>query len=263
MTISFPRWVWLWCVSLSLGLCGCVQSNPGSSDEEKEPHFQHGQELANSLDDKGAAESFEKALEVNPHNAHAHFELGLLCQRGDNPDLAAAIYHFERFLRMRPDSDQADAVRARINACKQDFARSVSASLNPVTQAMQRDLEQATADRMRLSTENRELQRQIEALKIDRARLTAAVAQLPPQAADSPESATASARRTVAPSSTAVPAGRLNLNPGVRTYVVQSRETFISISKRFGVSLEALTAANPKIEPRKLRAGQQITIPPK
>ena len=57
-------------------LSGCLPSAPG--DEEKEPYFLAGKSRVNTMDFKGAVESFEKAVEVNPKSAPAHFELGWL-----------------------------------------------------------------------------------------------------------------------------------------------------------------------------------------
>ena len=47
------------------------------------------------------------------------------------------------------------------------------------------------------------------------------------------------------------------------SYVVQTGETMSSIARRFGVTLQALLAANPDItDPAKVKAGQTILIPP-
>src|SRR6266446_3340333 len=64
---------------------------------------------------------------------------------------AAAIYHFERFLELRPRSDYAEVVTQRIVACKQELARTIS--LGPVTQSLQREFEQLAEDNKRLHEE--------------------------------------------------------------------------------------------------------------
>jgi len=110
-------------------------------DEEKEPHFLAGKSRVNTLDYQGAIECFEKALEANPRSALAHFEAGLLYEK-HKMDHAAAIYHFERFLELRPGSGYAEVVRQHILACKQELAKTVS--LGPVTQSLQREFEQLT-----------------------------------------------------------------------------------------------------------------------
>jgi|ERR1700733_3578747 tyrosinase len=46
------------------------------------------------------------------------------------------------------------------------------------------------------------------------------------------------------------------------TYVVQQGDTLSGIAQRFGVSLQALEAANPQIhDPNKIYPGQVITVP--
>jgi LysM repeat protein len=46
-----------------------------------------------------------------------------------------------------------------------------------------------------------------------------------------------------------------------RSYTVRAGDTPISIAKQFGVKLEALQAANPKLDARRLRVGQVINLP--
>jgi tetratricopeptide (TPR) repeat protein len=46
-----------------------------------------------------------------------------------------------------------------------------------------------------------------------------------------------------------------------RTHVVRERETLSSIARAYGIKLAALLAANPGVEPRRLKAGQVIQLP--
>ena len=102
------------------------------------------------MDFKGAVESFEKAVEVNPKSAPAHFELGWLYDQKES-DPAAAIYHYERFLKLSPNSGKEEMVKTRILACKQQLAQTVS--LGPVTEKQQRELEQLAEENKRLHEE--------------------------------------------------------------------------------------------------------------
>ncbi len=256
---------WLLGALLCLGLWGCLPATGSRTDEENEPYFQRGKALAGSLDYTGAIYAYEKALEVNPHNARAHFELGLLYQRNDT-DLPAAIFHFNRFLQLRPDSDQADTVRQRINACKQDLARAIAISLAPVTQAMQRDLEHALAENTRLTAENQELRRQVAAWTAYYARFPSGVPQ-PTNAAPAESSALRAApppEQARTPAAPARPAreSRPAVTTTTRSYTVQRGESLYTIARKHGVKLSALQAANPGVDPRRLRAGQNLTIPP-
>src|ERR1041385_6227410 len=87
---------------LCAGLSGCVPGQ-GQSEEEREPHFLAGKSAINGMDYKGAIEAFEKALEVNPHSASAHFELAWLYDQKE-PEPAAAIYHYEQYLQLQPNA---------------------------------------------------------------------------------------------------------------------------------------------------------------
>lgn len=46
------------------------------------------------------------------------------------------------------------------------------------------------------------------------------------------------------------------------TYTVQSGDTFSSIARRHGLSIEKLMAANPGTDPKALRPGKKIQLPP-
>src|SRR5437016_4933324 len=79
----------------------CTPTGESNVDERKDSDFIAGQNRARSLDYAGAVQAYEKALETNPRSAPAHFELGLIDYL-NLPDYAAAIYHFQKFLELRP-----------------------------------------------------------------------------------------------------------------------------------------------------------------
>jgi LysM repeat protein len=242
-------------VLLGLATSGCFPSGRSPLDEQKEPHFLAGKARVNSLDYKGAIEAFERALEANPRSASAHFELALLYEKTET-DFAGAIYHFERYLGLRPDMDNAEIVRQRVIACKQELAKTVS--LGPVTQTMQRDLE-------RLTAENREMRRQLEAWQAYYASHTPATTNSPilmpvkPGAVSAPSSALqgqAISELTSQPAGSRQPTG-----PTEKTHIVKAGESPYSIAKKCGVKLDALLSANPNVDPKRLRIGQTLVIP--
>lgn len=49
--------------------------------------------------------------------------------------------------------------------------------------------------------------------------------------------------------------------PPEGVHVVQSGDTLSKIAARYGISLSALMAANPTVDPRRMRVGQHIVIP--
>lgn len=71
--------------------------------------------------------------------------------------------------------------------------------------------------------------------------------------------ATASAGSTDTP--TAGAAQPEDANPGYRTHVIASGETFNSIAQKYGVPLQKVLESNPEADPRRLRIGQKIQVP--
>jgi tetratricopeptide (TPR) repeat protein len=243
----------LLCGALALG--GCTWSGSASLDEEKEPHFLEGKSRVNMLDYAGALESFEQALEVNPKSAAAHFEIGCLCDQRE-ADPAAAIYHYGRYLKLRPRGEKAERARERIGACQQQLASMVS--VGPVTQTLQRDQEALTERNKQLTEENRMLRDRVEKLEgmLNAPRMAA-------NAGRSESVTQVSASRTAEP-----PQGRSQpaensraLMATGRTHTVSSGETPAAIAKRYGIRVETLMAANPRLEPRRMRVGQTLAIP--
>lgn len=49
--------------------------------------------------------------------------------------------------------------------------------------------------------------------------------------------------------------------PGGFLYTMRAGDTFFSVSRRFGIAVAALAAANPDIDPSRLRINQQICVP--
>ena len=233
----------------SLVLSGCIPSSQGQSDEEKEAHFLAGSGRVNAMDFKGAIASYEKALEVNPKSAAAHFELGWLLDQKEG-DPAGAIYHYERYLRLRSNASNIELVKQQITACKQELARTVS--LGPVSDKQQRDLEKMAEENKRLTEENKRLLEEVTKWR---------------DAAVQPVSGAGPARGGLSPQSGSLQ-GRTNSAAQVastasarRTYTVKAGDTPIAIAKQAGVKLEALMAANPRLEARRMKAGQVINLP--
>lgn len=48
---------------------------------------------------------------------------------------------------------------------------------------------------------------------------------------------------------------------GIRSHVIAEGETFSSVANRYGVPLSKVLDANPDVDPRRLRVGQEIKIP--
>jgi LysM repeat protein len=245
-----------------LAITGCTLTDASQLDEEKEPHFLEGKARVNSLDYAGAIESFEKALEVNPKSASAHFELGCLCDQRE-ADPAAAIYHYEHYLKLRPNGENCERARARITSCKQELARAVS--LGPVTQNLQRDFEQLMEQNKKLTEDNKTLRDELERWK----------ASSPTGRPAEPASTTSSGPRAVQLASAQVPvsgltadasvtprSNRSNTIPaGMKTHTVKAGETPVAIARKYGIKVDALMTANPRLDARRMQIGQTLAIP--
>ena len=287
-------------VLLAASLAGCSFTNV-EQDEKKDAHYLTGKYRQQNMDYKGAAEAFEKALEANPQSAAAHLELGLLYaeklnegvtteeERGRN--LATAIYHLEKYVQLNPKSAWAGRVRGQIDGCKYELAKTAPFTLLPNT--VQAELE-------RLNSTNKALYQQVQQLKLQLAQqahvfsnhvaalqsqtLAAPIAavSLPPSAsavktnsalADSavatkplPPSAPKQMMASQRPSSSRLvtPVGtqsRLPASASSRAHTVRSGETFASIARAYAIPLGSLIAANPGMNPRKLKVGDSLNLP--
>lgn len=234
---------------LLLGFSGCDPGTNAPLDEQKDPHYLNGRSRVAAQDYKGAIEEFEKALEANPHSASAHFELAWLNEEYVK-DYAAAIYHYEQHLRLRPDSEYAERAKDRIRSCKMDLVK--NEVLAPVSQGIQRDLE-------RLSAENLLLKRQIEALQNQLAQRGTTPSAAPNVSYTQPEPAPTAQARAAENEPNTQATHSTSEHP--RSHVVKSGETIISIAAKYGVKLNVMLAANPNVDPRRLQVGQKLVVP--
>src|ERR1043166_497725 len=155
----FRLWRALFIPLIAAALCSCDTPKGTDVDEQKNPHFIEGKERTKARDTKGAIEAFQHALDANPNSALAHFELGMLYEKHDEQNewrYVLALYHYYRAYELRPNAYPADNARLRIQACRQELAK--TESLAPLYPAMQRDLE-------RLKEENLQLKKQVEFLQ--------------------------------------------------------------------------------------------------
>jgi len=255
-------------VTALLAVTGCFPPSVGSADEQKDPYYLSGKRRVNSLDFNGALEDFEKALEANPRSAAAHLELGILHEQRTK-DFSAAIYHFERFLKFKPDSDFAEPVRQRILACKQELARTVS--LGPVNQMVQRDLEKLDG----LTKENAQLKGQLEQMQNQMSQLIAMQMGQQQQSQQRPQGAQPTPQMRITgptPTPTTQTGAPVRGQPTVaqatvaapsvgRTHTIKSGDTFYKIAKQYKVSEAALKTANPRVDARRMQIGQVLQVP--
>lgn len=255
----------LWCLGvllLALLPGGCSLSGENPLDDEKDPAFVRGKSLVNAQDFAGAAQSFQDALENSPRSAAAHFQLAWLYEN-KLADPAAAIYHYQEYLRLDPKAGNPDVIRQHIYACKQQLAKDIMDL--PSTPAAQQQLE-------KLADQNRRMQDELDKWHTYYAAQIAAHPNpgglLPtpanPQTAPRPL-LPAGPPNLLTPTNSAPPPVLHALPPPpiqMQTHVVARNETMAAIARNAKISLPALLAVNPGVNPKHLRTGQTINLPP-
>ena len=245
---------------LCLVLAGCRPGVAGKGDEQKDPYFLAAKNHLQSRNYQAAIEMFEKALDVNPRSASAHFELGILYEQQQN-DYASALYHYQKAVALRPDLISADLAQQRIQECKRELAKSV---LTPVsTQNLQRDVDT-------LRAENQLLKQQLQAWQnyyAGRGANPTSITQSPapstpahvsvPIARPDPQPVRTMTPVVSVPPRTASPPPVSN-----RLHTIGSGETMASIARRYNIKVTALQSANPTMDAKRLRPGQALVIPP-
>jgi tetratricopeptide (TPR) repeat protein len=161
----FRRLLPVFAAALVLGLGGCSDNDRLSySSELDEPSYREGQAMLKSGRRQEALSAFLKVIDKRRDDApESHLEVGLLYVQHINDPLSA-IYHFRKYLALRPNSPQAPLVRQRINAAIREFARTLPAQ--PLESQPQRVDLVATLDR--LKQENESLKQQLADAKAGR-----------------------------------------------------------------------------------------------
>ena len=279
MTLSSVLWRLLILAPLAVWMSGCFPMADGPTDEEKDPHYLTGKSRESGMDYDGANAAFENALIANPKSAAAHFELGLLYEEKKN-NYAAAIYHFEKHLELRPESNMAETIKQHVLSCKFELAKTVPFAV--VNRQVQDELR-------RLNATNTALHDLVDQLKAQSvadaaaysnklAQVTQAAVQAQAQALARSQAQVQAQIQTPAPAAAYVEPERrssfpekppvtgalhssVRLTTLPRTHVIKPGDTLATISKRYNVKLSSLEAANPGADPRRLKAGQILNIP--
>ncbi|MGD1019388.1 MAG: LysM peptidoglycan-binding domain-containing protein [Verrucomicrobiia bacterium] len=249
----------------------CERSSSISDVEaEQEVNYQRAKRLCEQQDFSGAAEFYNKALLVNPEFATAHLEVGLLYENRLG-DPISAIYHYRRFLELRPDSDKKQLVEDFIERAKLSLTAKLPQS--PIVD---------TGELTRLESEKTALLQENAALRMRVAELektgnaTPLVAIAPAtvgEASASPPTPPAATAPAVAPGIVMAAAPMLSTpeappleSPRPRTYIVQRGDTLQSLALRYygsRAAWERIFQANRSGLPSKdqLKVGQQLVIP--
>jgi tetratricopeptide (TPR) repeat protein len=268
MTFANAAWRWAALVLFCACWSGCSPLGESGRDEEKDPNYLTGKNRVAALDHQGAIDAFEKALALNPSSAAPHLELGLIHQQYLATNWARAIYHFEKYLELRPKANNADLIRQRISQCKLELAKEVPFAA--VNQQMQRELEKLD----RLNRENADLRQQLEQLKAQLAQRSGSAAggvtalnptsppgSRPLVSAQAANQTAQFAQAIERPTSLDPSRDIARASATTKTHVVKNGEWPYSIARTYGIKVADLLSANPGVDPRRLRPGQALVIP--
>ncbi len=239
-----------------LVVVGCGPSSFSSRDEaERSPYCLKARKAVEQRDFERAVELYQKALVVNPELADAHMELGLLYE-DKRKDPIAAIYHYRRYVELRPHSSKTQVVQDFIERAKVTLLTSLpqSAMLDADVNARMQE------EKTNLAQENAML----------RARVTELEAALEEGAAA--EILRADARAAASPAAVEAPVTPVvALNPSEptaagRTHLVQKGDTLYSLAQRYygnRSEWQRIFQANRHALASKdqLKIGQQLLIP--
>ena len=142
--------------------CDRVDSMPFTAEVD-EPGYRRGKELIRQGRNQEALSEFQKVIEKRGllNAPEAHLELGLLYQ-SHMRDPISAIYHFKKYRELKPSTQQAVLVNARIDAAIREFASTLPGRPleNPLTPADNFEVVQ------RLQRENEQLHSAVSRLRV-------------------------------------------------------------------------------------------------
>ncbi len=231
-------------------LVGCRPAGVRDLDamEEDDPRMVRALQMRRAQNIDGAIEEYEGILDNDPRMARAHLQVGLLYDEY-RQDYIRAIYHYRRYLELRPDAEKRDLIEDLARHAALSYAASLPdrpsaaiaeiAGLKTQIAGLERDLQEA---QRRIGELN-------EALRRHRERAESAGR----PTATQPEPAEAAAARPTVPAEP-------------ETYTVRSGDTLSRIAQRVyndGSRWKVIYDANRDIlkNPQDLQVGQTLRIP--
>lgn len=234
--------------AMAWSIAGCSR-NAGTADEREKDHplMKRAMEKERAGQTADAVRIYRFLLGQDPAAARAHLALAFLLDKPEG-DYVSAIYHYRRYLELRPDTEKADMIRTRIRAAEIALVGKTYASVTNLADRFTRIEQEDAALRIRnanLMAQNRQLQA---ALAQERARIAQSAAR-----------AENSLARMAPPAA--------GMRPALRTVKVEHGDTLLKIAARvYGDSgrwkdiLEANRETLKRAED--VRVGQSLVVPP-
>jgi LysM repeat protein len=240
------------------------------TDEEVNRELERGRRYRSQHLYAKAEEAFLGVLQKRPRDARAHQELGYLYFE-DLTDYISALYHLERYRKLRPmpqtNDLRSDVLEQVLAICQQEIAKGVSLSV--LTTALQHEIES-------LREENRTLQQRVVDLtqQITRAESGPNFPRSNPATNTTPvgtrvngfvEGSTSAPTQAVMLPLRQGLASQVAPPPGTavrpRTHTIRRGDTLYSLAGRYGLTVQQLQQANPRLRADNLQIGQTIVIP--
>jgi len=254
---------------LSLLLSSCGWLDRAAGNPKQEAHYMEGENLRRSAQYVAAREAYQKAIEVNPSNYFAHQELGDLYYQHFN-DPGTALYHYRRYLELGQRINGRSFTDPTAETCIQGsefkLAERVVAQLARQRSTVEVDQLKRENDSLRQQLTEAQRQLQIRAVEARNLQIAAPLTNppvvIPPPIVPGPTTNHPGSRLpNIVPQNP--PRPRETPPPAARTYTIKSGDTPASIARSNGVTVTALMAANPGLDPRRLKVGKTIQLPPR
>lgn len=253
-----------------LASIGCSKS--GSADAAPDSRnvngqaFDAGRERVKERDYEGAIRAFESELRSHPGNADAHLEVAVLYHKRVM-DYAAAIYHYEHFLTLNPDTSSRASIEKSVEVCKRNIASSVD--LEPSSFAMQKHVTELTRSNesraqeiKQLTKENASLMGDISTLTGEIAKLAAEVQRIKQQGAMQYAASLQNGNGDKTPGMSPEILDSI-LQKYTMEHTIQSGDSLWGIAKKYNIDLSLLKSANPEVRADRIRPGDVLNIPKK
>ena len=240
MTGNFLK-LCIWAILILLVVVSCGPSGP-VIHEDDDPAFDRGRSYLKVGKEEEALDEFLSVTRRMLECPKSHLEAGrLLLSLESRKDPVSSIYHFRRFLLLKPESREASKVKQLIVTAEREIIRDLPGK--PYEDYL---------ELIALQEENAKLKRQVDDYK---ARLGAPLE----EASQSPRTAVP----VVVPSRPIPPPQPAQ----ARSYVVQKGDSLYAISRKFygdSSHIDRIFQANRDSLPSKnsLKVGQTLRIPP-
>lgn len=257
-------------IGMLAGVLGCSKGGEEDASEAGQPTsgqaYVDAQNRVKERDYTGAIQAYEAELRKYPRNAQAHLEVAILHQKRTF-DFAAAIYHFEKFLELEPESDSKESVNKSIETCKMAIASTVE--MEPNSFAMQKHVTELTRTNEKNAKTIESLEQTNADLTGDISRLTAEIAKLAAEIQRIKQQGAMEYARSLSEGTASAQSGVSQdfidsiVEKYTEQYTVQQGDSYWKIAKMHKIDVSLLEAANPDKSSRTIRPGDVMNIPKK